>query len=230
MSSATLTAGTVMNASAALLNDTQKQQYNFVVQIPYLNIALQELQEIFEQNDVAVTAKTSLEITIPVGYDHIAYDNGVNPTLPDDFIEPQKVWERANGSELYIPMTKVGLLPLNRTSVGSFSIYVWARQEIRFPTSTRINDIKIDYIRNLFLPIVDENSGINVVNAATFLEFRNAALCAEFIGENKSRADSLSNDAGMAVDRSLGISSKGGQSIITRRRPFRAGYKSRGGR
>lgn len=230
MSSATLTAGTVMNASAALLNDVQKQQYTFAAQIPYLNIALQELQEIFEQNDVAVTVDTSVEITIPVGYDHIAYDNGVNPSLPSDFIEPQKVWEKANGSDSYVPMTRVGLLPLHRTSVGSFSIYIWAKQEIRFPISTRINDIKIDYIRNLFPPVVDQNSGINVVNAATFLEFRNAALCAEFIGENKSRADSLNNDAGLAVDRSLGINSKGGQAIITRRLPFRSGYKSRGGR
>lgn len=232
MSTADLIARTVMDASAVLLNDQKKQNYTYVVQIPYLNLALQELQEIFELNEIPVTSAKSAVINIPQGYDHIAFNNGSNPTLPNDLIEPSILWERAEGISPYVPMIPVNSLRLNEDGilVSQFRVYVWESQEIRFLPASRDNDIKMDYIRNLFVPAVDENSQINIINAASFLEYRCAALCAEFIGENPTRAQVLNNDAGIAIDRVTGIGSKGRQNIITRRRPFRSGRKIRGGR
>ena len=53
-------------------------------------IALQELREVFELNNVPVTDTfTSDPINIPAGYDHIAFNNGSNPSLPTDFVEPK---------------------------------------------------------------------------------------------------------------------------------------------
>ena len=49
---ADLTAAQVMDASASMLNDTAKTSYTYVAQIPYLNMALRELQEFFELNNV----------------------------------------------------------------------------------------------------------------------------------------------------------------------------------
>lgn len=229
-SSSTLLAGTVLDAVAVLMNDPAKTKYTNTKMIPYLNISLQELREVFELNNVPVTdTVTSNPITIPAGYDHIAFDNSPSPELPDDFVEPKIVWESPTGLNEFIPMTRRDSLPRQWESVLSnqFIWYTWQSQEIRFLPANQINDIKMDYIRQIFTPIIDATTPINVVNTATFLEYRTGGLCAEFIGENKTRADSLNSDALLALDRVVGIGTKGRQSIIIRRRPFRAGYKNR---
>lgn len=225
MSTVDLTAGQVMDMSAALLNDTQKQVYTYQAQTPYLNMALQELQELFELNEVPVTSEVSAVIPIPVGYDHIAFNNGVYPTLPADFTEPIALFEQNTGAHGYNPMMKVTSLPKHIGANNSFIVYVWESNEIRFLPSVQVNNIKIDYIRNLFVPIVDENSQLYIGSAKSFLEYRNAALCAEFIGENSSRATSLNGFCELAIDRAIGIGSKGRQNITIRKRPFRASYK-----
>jgi hypothetical protein len=233
MSAIDLTAGTVMNSSASLLNDTARSVYTYVAQIPYLKIALHELQEYYELNNIPATDQISAVIQVDAGVVEIAYNaagTAADPKLPDDLIEPQKLWERTRGIDPYVPMTRVDALPQSMLGVqiSQFGIYVWEANEIRFLAAIQNNDIKLEYIRNLFIDPVDETSLINVVNGQTFLEYRTAALCAEFIGENKTRSDDLNVYAGLAVDRSTGIGTKGRQSTITRRRPFRSSYKRRG--
>jgi hypothetical protein len=117
---------------------------------------------------------------------------------------------------------------LEGIQMSMFNYYVWQNQTMKFLAANIDIDIKIDYVKQLFAPIVDQTSLINVVNAASFLEYRTAALCAEFIERNKTSSDSLNIYAALAIARATGISSKGKQAIMTRRRPFRAGYK-RGG-
>ena len=232
MATVDLTAGTVMNAAAVLLNDRLRSVYTYTEQIPYLNIALQELQEHFELNNVPATETVSTVIQVNAGVTSIQFNAAGTPAapkLPDDLIEPQKLWERTRDINPFVPMTKVDSLPQSMFGVdlSQFQIYVWETQMIKFFASIADNDIKMDYIRNLFTPVVDENSGINVVNAATFLEYRTAGLVAWFIGENKTRSDELNMFAGLAIDRATGIGTKGRQSVVARRRPFRSGYKRR---
>lgn len=225
-----LLAGEIFDASAALLNDTVKSQYTNAAQLPYLKLALQELQEWFELYNIPVTdAITSSPINIPTGFTSIKFNVTNGPKLPDDLIEPLKLWEREEDIDPYVEMTRVNSLPqqITGTDISQFGIYVWESQEIKFFSAVRDNDILIEYTRSLFSPIVDKDSPINVINSASYLEFKNAALCARFVGENPTRADSLDGQALLALDRSTGISSKGRQSIITRRRPFRQSYKRR---
>ena len=221
-----------MDGSAALLNDVAKSVFTYIVQIPYLKIALQELEEYFELNDIPSTQTLSAIIQINSTVTSIQYNAAGTPAapkLPDDLIEPQKLWERERDINPFVPMTRVDALPQNMLGVdiSQFQVYVWETNMIKLFSSTRNNDIKIEYLRSLFTLPTDQNSVINVVNGKTFLEYRNAALCAEFIGENKTRADSLSSFASLAIDRSTGIGTKGRQSIQVRRRPFRSSYKRR---
>lgn len=230
MATVDLLAGTVMNAAASLLNDTARTIYTYTAQVPYLNMALRELQEYFELYSIPSTQQVSAVINILANQTQIVY-NGVGvPTLPNDMIEPQQLWEREKGVDPYIPMTKRDYLPHNLEGVktGQFIYFVWQDQKIKFLPANRDNDIKIDYIRDLFAPVIDQNSFINIINAQTFLEYRTAGLMAEFIERNKSSADSLNAYSVLAIDRATGISIKGKQTIATRRRPFRAGYKKRG--
>ena len=230
MSAADLLAGTVMDKSASLMNDTAKVVYTYVALIPYLNIALQELQEEFQLNSIPSTELTSAVIQVNAGFSEIVY-NGVGvPSLPTDMVEPAQLWERTRNIDPFIPMSKRDYLPhvLEGITVSQFMYYVWQNQKILLLASNQNNDVKIDYIKELFTPVVNENSLINIINAKTFLEYRTAALCAEFIERNKVSSDSLNMYASLAIDRATGIGVKGKQNIMTRRRPFRSGYK-RGG-
>jgi hypothetical protein len=233
MAASDLTAGQIMQKSASLLNDTALTNYTFVAQLPYLQIALQELQESFELNGIPVTQLTSAVIQINAGITEILYNAAGTPTapkLPDDFVEPQQLWERTRGIDPFVPMTRRDYLPhsLEGVQYNNFLYYVWQDQKILVLPSVQNNDIKIDYIKQLFENLVDENSQINIVNARTFLEYRTAGLCAEFIERNLTSANALNAYAVLGMDRVTGISSKSKQTIMTRRRPFRSGYKRRG--
>lgn len=222
------TAADVLDSSASLLNDTAKTNYTYAAQIPYLRIAMNELQEYFQLHNIPVTQLTSALINIPAGITQIIYDGVGIPSLPSDMNEPQQLWERAEGIDPYIPMHKRDYLPhYSGTPTNQFGIYVWENQTIKFLVSNRDNDIKIDYIRQMFGTIINEFATINIKNANTFLEYRTAALCAEFIERNTTSSDSLNAYASLGLDRATGISIKGKQSIMTRRRPFRSNYKSR---
>lgn len=225
-----LVASTVLAKAATLLNDTARTVYTYVATLPYLQIAMQELQEHFQLSNISVTQITSAVINIPAGTNQIVY-NGIGvPTLPTDMIEPAQLWERPENTDPYVPMTRKDYIPhqLEGVPVSQFGFYVWESQIIKFLPANLNIDIKIDYIKEIFTPLVDENSAIDVINAATFLEYRTAALCAEFIERNQANANALNTYAVLALDRVTGIGVKGKQTIMTRRRPFRASYKKRG--
>lgn len=230
MSAADLTAAQVMDKSAVLMNDAAKTTYTYAAQLPYLQMALQELQEHFELNNLPVTQVMSVVIPVDAGDISIGYNGAGLKTLPNDMVEPVKLWERTRNINPFVPMNKISFLPHNQEGVLTSQLgnYIWESQTIKFLPSLQNNDIKIDYIREIFQNLVDENSLINIVNARTFLEYRTAALVAEFIERNKPSADALNTYAVFGIDRTTGISVKGKQNIMTRRRPFRARYKRRG--
>jgi hypothetical protein len=226
MSVAQLKAGTVMDKAAALLDDVTRTTYTYTVQVPYLQMAMQELQEYFELHSLSVTEKSSTVIPVDAGVTEIAYDVSPLPELPDDMIEPQQLWERNRNIDPFVPMIK-GTYIIEGIQLSRFGIYLWQDQKIKLPSSNQNNDIKIDYIRALFTEIYNQDSVINIVNARSFLQFRTAGLVAEFVEHNEERATKLNSYASLAMDRATGISIKGKQNIMTRRRPFRIGYKRR---
>jgi hypothetical protein len=229
MSSAVLIAKTVMDASAGHLNDINRSLYTYAVQIPYLRTALHELEEEFQLNEVPVVDTESTVIQVNAGVSILGFNT--IPALPADLVEPIKLWESARGTNIFVPMSPSRAYPIDLTGISTneLGLWVWENQQIKFIPANANNDVRIEYRRNLFTSIIDENSSINVINAQTYLEYRNAALCAEFIAEDKERAASLNGNAGMALDRALGISVKTRQNIAVRRRPFRRGYKRRNG-
>lgn len=222
-------ASEVMNASASLLNDTALSIFTYTTQIPYLNIAMSELQEECELNNVPITNKTSAAIVVAAGITGIGGGGG-QPNLPSGLVEPLDLQERATGSTYsYIPMTRSDFLPSNLTATTLLCFWSWEGEVIKFPENgaTGSIDIKMHYMRSIFPTIISENDQIIMTNSKTFLTYRNAALCAQFIGENESRAADLNGMAMLALGRALGISTKGRQSIFTRRRPFNAAWRSR---
>lgn len=228
----------VIARSAALNNDAGMGEYTASVQYPYLNLALSELQEIFEQNDIPVNQTSSPVLNVPAGVTAITFEPDVpvpgTDYLPDNLIEIQELFSSPEGQEQWTRVTKKDyltseILPAG-TELSFINVWAWQEQEVRFLACNQDNDVKIDMIVSLF-PVIDaSNSGddLTVINSMTFLSYRTGALVAEFIAENPTRAASLNGNAVLALDRTLGISTKGKQSIVYRRRPFRAAWKRRG--
>jgi hypothetical protein len=223
MSSLFITAGAVMDTVAPLLNDPAKTDYTYITMLPYLNIAIGELNELLEEANVGVTNEVSPNYIVRAGVNILT-----NP--PHDMIEIQELGERAYGtSESFIALPRREF-PDSLPPSGSLLFWCWKRSEIMFNLrgATTDREIRLKYTRRPFWGAENEKSIIGTVSAHMFLTYRTAALCAQFVGENESRADVLAVQAEKAFERLLGISNKGKQQIMTRHRPFRAGYKSRG--
>lgn len=218
-------ASQIMDSSAALLNDTAVQIFTHAKQLPYLKLAWQELREICQQNNIGISNKVSTSIIVAAGVTVI--DASTVPSLPGDLIEIQELYERLSGStDDYIPMVRVEFLPPTQVQTNYLTWWSWNGQKLEFIGSTSDQQIRMDYVADLFTTALTPNSNINMINADSFLEYRTAALCAQFIGENAERATVLNQTAQLAIDRFLSINTKGRQSISTRRRPFMQGYKN----
>ena len=226
------TPSAIMAMSAALMNDTGRVTYTDAAILPYLNIALDDLQEIFEHNNIPVTNQVSSVLTpLTAGTTVVSFTS--SPALPSDLIEIQQLWERTTGIIPWIPMNKKEFLPLDREdqNITQFLIWAWIDQEIRLIEATASIDLKIDYIKNIFsTPIAIADVGVNlpIINIKQYLGYHTASLCSQFIGENETRAVTLENKATEALDRELGIPIKGRQAITTRRLPFMGSYRRRG--
>jgi len=217
MATPNVTAGEIMDMSAALLNDVQKQIYTYQVQLPYLKLAFKELREKFEESNIPVTNKTSTSITVDAGIFEVGFFT--TPPLPPDLVEIQQLWERPTGTSYpWIPMVRKEFLPHyqeNGQEINQFLIWAWMGNAIHLIPSNGSNDLKLDYISELN-DIVNESSMIGIINGQSYLIYRTAGLCARFVGENETRANALDIQA----------ENKAKQAINTRKRPFRQGYKS----
>ncbi len=222
----------IIGTVAALMNDVAQTQYTEAAVLPYFNLALDILQEVYELNGLPVTDKTSAAITVPAGVTRIGFDT--TPAIPSNLIEIEQLWESFPGQNWWLPMTKKQFIPhylQTDTTISQFLIWAWKDSAIEVIAANSDEDIKIDYISSIFnTPIIIDNINVNLpfTNIKTYLEFETAALCAIYIAENSERATLLAGQASDALSRALGIPVKGMQSIVTRRRPFRSSYRNRG--
>jgi hypothetical protein len=222
----------IITTVAGLMNDPDQTLYTNDAVLPYFNLALQELQELYELNDIPVTNETSALITIKAGIKRVGFDT--IPALPSNLIEIKQLWESQSGLNQWVPMDKREFLPHyledHITTITMFGVWAWEGGRIQLIPATQPNDLKIDYTCSIFnLPILIKDINVNLpfTNIETYLEYKTAAICAMFIAENETRAMALDSSSGTALGRALGIPIKGMQSVVTRRRPFRASFKRR---
>jgi len=226
------TPAAIMEMSAALMNDTARVTYTDTAILPYLNIALDDLQEMFEHNNIPSTNEVSAILT-PVTSGTTVISQTSTPSLPANLIEIQRLWERSTGVVPWVPMTREEFLPLSLEdqNITQFLIWAWVNEEIRLISATASIDLRIDYIKSIFatpIDITQISTNITTINIKQYLGYHTAALCSMFIGENETRAAVLESQAGVALDRELGIPIKGRQAITTRRQPFMGSYRRRG--
>ncbi len=82
------TPASVMTSAAALLNDTGRVTFTNAVQLPFFDIALNDLQEVFELNNIPVTNQVSGVIGPITAGDTVVGFN-TTPSLPSTAWPPQ---------------------------------------------------------------------------------------------------------------------------------------------
>jgi len=223
-----LKAGDIYDGSRALLNDLSGAVFTDIVQRPFLVMAYEEIRQECQNYNIPITNKTSVAITIPQGQKDIGGPTG--PALPNDMIEPMECWEIPAGTNNdYMLMRRLNFLPKTAILTAYLEVWSWQEQIIKFLGANGDIQVKLDYVSIGMPDIVDENSIIKLTNAVNFLKAKTAAFCAMFIGENETRAQVLNELSEQYKDVLLNIKIKSQQGIQTRRRPFMAAYKNRGG-
>lgn len=225
-----ITAGSVMDRSRFFLNDTAASIYSNATLLEPLSQAMDDLREELEDNDISVTSETSAAIEVPAGETNIGGDSGI--ALPNDLIVPIQCWERISGSDTqYALMSKRDFLPKYGEGTESAYFIYWAYQDqiIKFLPATSDLEIKIDYRSNRMFDAISAESQINLKNAKSFLAFQTAGYAAEFVGENVNRATNLYSRAQNSLERLLNLDIKNKQNQVSRKRPFMARFKQRGG-
>ncbi len=222
----------IITVVAGLMNDSSQSNYTNAACLPLFNLSLDELQELYELNDIPVTYETSAPIKIKAGIDRLGFDT--IPAFPSDLIEIRQLWESPSGLNQWTSIVKQDTIPHyleDNTTISQFLIWSYEHGRVHLIAANSDNDLKIDYLASLFnTPILIKDINVNLpfTNVKTYLEYKTAALCAMFIAENPERANALDSLAGTALSRALGIPIKGMQSVVTRRRPFRHSFKNRG--
>ncbi len=236
MSTTVVSAGQVMDRAANLLNDPAKTDYTYDVMLPYLNLAIEEFSdEMVESNhtffNLTSSNQSSTPIIVPAGVSAIGPpESAVSVKYPPDMIEIQEIGERPAGSTQgfhRLPRREFGEI---YPATNSLLYWIWERGIIRFnpPGANTDLEVEIKFVYQGITYAANADTQISVIGARTYLGYKTAALCALFIGENPTRAKVLDELAEKALERTVAISNKGKQEIMTRHRPFRASYKSRG--
>ena len=228
MSTTNLTSGEVMNRVAALMNDIAMTQYNYITMLPYLNMAIDDLQGAMQLHNIPATEDTATYITLTAGLTQITpAEDILTPHYPSDLISIREISERTDGStDTFVPLKKNDFLN-PRELTYALRDWAWLNQRIKFIGALSDREIKLDYIREVVTEAADETTVIGIINSRSYLAFKTAEYCSRYIGENPTRADTLKEEAEGALDEFLGIETKAKQNQQTRRRPFRSAYKSR---
>jgi hypothetical protein len=224
---APILASDVMDRAAALLNDVALSIYTYVVQLPYLKMAVDDLQLQVEANNISISNDVSAAINVLTGVTKLTYSS--TPPYPADLVSIQQIFERDDATTMdWQEMKRVDFLPEITKQSNFLTWWTWQDQEIRFLGATADREVKIHYTSASIANVTSASSSIYVYNAIAPLAFKTAALCARFIGENPTRADSLQVEANTAYEYFLSILVKESQAMPSRRRPFMSSYKVRG--
>lgn len=207
------TAGDVMDLAASLLNDKRKRLYNYDVQLPYLKIAADDLEMELANNDISLTDDVC-DINVLAG--------ATNLVLPCDFFLPIKLEERplsSTNADDFVDMEERDFTPSNRQT-DVLQYWAFRNNQVKLLGSTTDRTVRLKFKRTLSA-LTDYSVVAEVNRAKNYLSFRTAALCAEFIGKDLQRANSLNGQGLDSLDKLTSILVKNRQGVRKRRRPFR---------
>jgi hypothetical protein len=187
-------ASEVMDQSAAYLNDTQKNLYTYSAQLPYLQMANEDLEKLLIVFGSEVVRVKSAIISILQGTIAVVVNAGVGQTnLPADFLLPVSIAERAYGTQNpWVPVTEQTWEDDSLTKTSEIRFYAFRNNGIYFPSvgCNTDREIMLRYERQLQV-ISSQNTPEDFVLAKNFLSSKTAEMCARLVGMNSAFADEI---------------------------------------
>lgn len=185
-----LLASDCMDQAAIMLNDVGRNLYTNAIQLPYLKMANEALEQLLLKYGVSIQLKKTTAITVALSA------TPTTLTLPSDFLLPITLWERASGStneddyvEMFEKDWEEDTAPANTLNQWSFR-----NNTIALIGCTVAREVKLYYHR-MILAITSANSPEESYLFKPYLSAKTAEYCARFIGMNKEMADEIQEKA-----------------------------------
>lgn len=208
------TAGSVCLRAAIHLNDSSQLVYTTPVLLPYLSMAIDELEEELAIYEVTMMRKNSIPISVAALAETLTQ-------YPVDYVEAVRLFERAADSIAWTEVKEVLKIDQNYTT-GSM-IEQWAQENglirINAPTSGR--DVYLEYVAMMTEP-TQSSTAIDIPASRRFLGLVTARNAARDAGNSITKANSFKEDIDRARDRVVRRFQKNIQNVSgVRRKPYR---------
>lgn len=207
------TAKTLMQKSAEILNDANRNMWTDTVLFPMLVLSFQELDLEYVNHSLPAILDISPAIPIPAGVKILA------PLT--DFAAPLTVEERAPGEDdtRWVALTQVTYEPDTSRPGTTLNSWAYREQEIKFAGATVNREVRLHYYKNFDEP-TSPDSNVGVLNSQLFLQFKTAANAARFIGQRPTLADRLDVSAAEFLGKAMNREVKSIQNMPKRRRGY----------
>lgn len=169
-----------------MLNDVSRNLYTNAIQLPYLKMANENLEQLLLKYGVSIQFKKSAAITVA------SSTVATTLTLPSDFLLPLRLWERASGSTNEDDYVEIFEKDWEEDTAPSNTLNQWAfrNNTINFIGCTVAREVKLYYDR-MILAITSANSPEENYLFKPYLSAKTAEYCARYIGMNKEMADEI---------------------------------------
>lgn len=210
------TAGTVMTRAAAHLNDANQLVYTSGVLLPFLNMALDELEEELAVFELSPLIEDSITIDVDI-------DDEVLPQMPVDFVEAITLLERPRDStDRWVEVKEAKDIDENLGVNKVDTIIQWTARnvsiEINPPQTDR--EVLLKYIRGL-VAASSAGTAVDIELSRRLLALLTARNAARDLGNSPGKADTYEKDISRARDRLTRRLQKNNQSVMgVRRLPY----------
>lgn len=202
------------------LNDYDAKLATNVTLLPILNKAYKDIQGELIDNGVSVAREKSSALTLPANTTSITSSS--SPALPSDLLYPIQLDEKFSGQDdtYYVSMEERTWEP-DIAKTERLNYWAWRENEIKLVGATGTTIVRIKHWASRDT-LADANSSIAIIDAASYLAARTAAIAAYTIMRNPTIAEGIGEEANRLKEVFLSISVKGRQNQPISRRPFRA--------
>jgi len=210
-------ASDVCLTAAVWCHDPNQRTYTTAKLLEMLKQAQRDLQDALILNDNAyLKEKYSSVIDVAANAASIV-------TIPTDFVDPIKLWERPDGgnSDQWQEVDIVEFIE-DETLYPEIRYMQWQDDTMKINPPTTAREVRLFYHSGLTL-VSGPTSVIPEQDWYSYLGFRTAAIAAVVIGENETRGAMLQSEAELALATLLSRGVKDNQAFPTR--PL--GYRSR---
>jgi hypothetical protein len=214
------TANDAFERARVELNDVGAELYTNAILMPFLQIANDELSNKMLVHGLPVQKQIAAYMTVAIGIAKFT-------TLPTDFINPVKLWQRPSGQTVgFEEMRRESWEPASVRVSQTLGNWDYRDNEVIWQAATAAVQVRMDYNRML-TEIDDAGDPLEVFGSLAFYGPRIAQLAAKHIGQNPVKALELKDEADDALDDLIIIGVRNQQHIATRRKPFRRNRRRR---